>query len=144
KIKRNYSLTWPEELAGAIIFLASFLAVRNVYALVPFLMALGVASVTAFLALKIWQLFFKRSDSWFHKFNLKSLGTIKPAGWALAGFGLIWIGLNVHSGWIRYHEYGGDLAFQKLQIPDELALAQRDPSQWISPADRLTITEGKN
>ena len=51
-IKRHYSLTWPEEIVGALVFLGSFLAVRGVYALVPFLMALGCAAVTTFLTLK--------------------------------------------------------------------------------------------
>ena len=55
-IRRTYSLTWPEEIAGALVFLGSFLAVRGVYALVPFLMALGCAAVTTFLTLKMWRL----------------------------------------------------------------------------------------
>lgn len=142
-IKRVYSLTWPEELAGALIFLGSFFAVRNVYALVPFLMALGVAGVTTFLALKTGRMFFKTSDVWFHRFNLKSAGRLSPAGWGFALFAAIWIGLNLHSGWIRYHEHKGNLAFQKIQIPDELALAQKDPARWVSPTDRQSIDEGK-
>src|SRR5207249_10248147 len=40
-IKKSYSLTWPEEIVGAIAFLGSFLAVWDVYLLVPLLMALG-------------------------------------------------------------------------------------------------------
>ena len=38
----------------------------------------------------------------------------------------------------------GDRAFQKLQIPDELALAQTNPDPWLSPSDRENIAEGKN
>ena len=34
-IKKSYSLTWPEEIVGAVVFLGSFLAVRGVYQLVP-------------------------------------------------------------------------------------------------------------
>jgi tetratricopeptide (TPR) repeat protein len=51
--------------------------------------------------------------------------------------------LNAHSGWVRYHEYEGDRAFQKLQIPDELALAQTNPAPWLSPIDRESIPKGK-
>jgi tetratricopeptide (TPR) repeat protein len=50
----------------------------------------------------------------------------------------------VHSGWVRYHEYLGDRAFQKIQIPDELALAQPNPGPWLSPIDRQNVVEGKN
>jgi len=54
-IKKNYSVTWPEEIVGALIFLGSFLAVRGVYALVPFLMALGCATITTYLTVKTWR-----------------------------------------------------------------------------------------
>ncbi|HZD40270.1 MAG TPA: 4Fe-4S binding protein, partial [Terriglobales bacterium] len=141
-IKRSYSLTWPEEIIGALVFLGSFLAVRGVYALVPFLMALGCAAVTTFLTLKLWRLFRARELS-FYRFNLKSSGKIREAGWAFAVFAVAWIGLNAHCGWVRYHEFLGNLAFQKIQLADELALAQTDPSRWLSPADRENILKGK-
>jgi polyferredoxin/tetratricopeptide (TPR) repeat protein len=141
-IKRNYSVTWPEEIVGAVVFLGSFLAVRGVYAMVPFLMALGCATITTFLALKTWRLF-KASELSFYRFNLKSSGRIRKTGWAFVVFAVAWVGLNAHSGLIRYHEYLGDRAFQKIQIPDELALAQKDPAPWLSPIDRGNIHEGK-
>jgi tetratricopeptide (TPR) repeat protein/ferredoxin len=141
-IKKHYSLTWPEEIVGAFVFFGSFLAARGVYALVPFLMALGIAAVTTFLTLKTWRLFRARELS-FYRFNLKSGGKIRKAGWAFAIFAFVWIGLNTHSGWVRYHEYLGNRAFQKVHLPDELALAQVNPARWISPADRDNISRGK-
>jgi len=141
-IRKNYSLTLPEEIIGALVFLGSFLAVRGVYALVPFLMALGWATVTTFLTLKMWRLFRARELS-FYRFNLKSSGRIKKAGWAFAAFACAWIGLNAHSGWVRYHEFRGNIAFQKIQVPDELALAQANPVRWLAPADQENIVEGK-
>jgi len=141
-IKKNYSVTWPEEIIGALVFLGSFLAVRGVYGLVPFLMALGCATVTTFLTLKTWRLL-GANELCFYRFNLKSSGRIRTAGWGFAAFAVVWIGLNAHSGWVRYHEYEGDRAFQKLQIPDELALAQRNPAPWLSPIDRESILQGK-
>jgi tetratricopeptide (TPR) repeat protein/ferredoxin len=141
-IKRHYSLTWPEEIVSALVFLGSFLAVRGVYALVPFLMALGCAAVTTFLVLKTWRLLRARELS-FYRFNLKSSGKIHKAGFAFAAFACAWIGLNVHCGWVRYHEFFGNIAFNKVHLPDELALAQLDPARWLSPADRKSILQGK-
>jgi len=141
-IRKSYSLTWPEEIIGALVFLGSFLAVRGVYALVPFLMALGWATVTTFLALKMWRLFRARELS-FYRFNLKSSGKIRKAGWAFAIFACTWIGLNAHTGWVRYHEFLGNYAFQKVHVPDELALAQPNPARWLSSADRENILDGK-
>ena len=143
KTPKNYSLTWPEELLGSAVFLGSFLAVRGVYALVPFLMALGCAAVTTFLFLKTWKLL-RAKDVFFHRFKLKNAGTIQKGGWAFLICAILWVGLNAHSGWIRYHEYAGDRAFQKIQIPDELALAQANPDPWLTPDDRQTVLEGKN
>lgn len=141
-IRKSYSLTWPEEIVGVLVFLGSFLAVRGVYALVPFLMALGCATVTTFLTLKLWRLLRAKELS-FYRFNLKSSGKIRKAGWAFAAFACAWIGLNAHCGWVRCHEVLGNFAFQKIKLPDELALAQPNPSRWLSPADRENILGGK-
>jgi tetratricopeptide (TPR) repeat protein/NAD-dependent dihydropyrimidine dehydrogenase PreA subunit len=141
-IKRSYSLTWPEEIVSALVFLVSFLAVRGVYALVPFLMALGYASVTTFLILKLWQLF-RSQESSFYRFILKSSSKMRKAGWAFVVVACAWIGLNAHSGWVRYHEFLGNVAFQKIRLPDELALAQVNPARWLNPADLDNILRGK-
>jgi len=139
---RNYSVTWPEEILGATVFLGSLLSVRGVYGLVPFLMALGCASVTTFLTLKTWRLL-RTNDVFFHRIALSSSGKIQKVGWGFLAFSIFWVGLNGHSGWVRYHEYEGDRAFQRIQIPDELALAQTNPDPWLSSIDRENILEGE-
>lgn len=141
-IKKNYSLTWKEEFAGAVIFPASFLAVWDVYQLVPMLMALGVATVTTFLALRIIRLITAKDLS-FYRFNFKSSGTIQKTGWIFLSLAIVWIGLNAHSGFVHYHESAGANAFENLRIPDELALAQTTPDEWLSPVDCQNIAEGK-
>jgi len=141
--KKSYSLTWPEEIVGALVFLVSLLAVWDVYQLVPMLMALGCATITTFLALRTWRLLSAREMS-FYQFNLKSSGMIRKAGWGFLSLALVWIGLNAHSGWVRYHEYEGNRAFERVQIPDELALAQANPDPWLSPIDRENIVAGSN
>src|SRR5205814_274737 len=78
--------------------------VRGVYALVPFLMALGCAAVTTFLALKSWRLL-RTTELSFHRLILKSSGRIQTAGWAFLAFSIFAVGLNAHSGWVRFHEY---------------------------------------
>ncbi|MGD9587390.1 MAG: tetratricopeptide repeat protein [Pyrinomonadaceae bacterium] len=139
----NRALTWPEEIVGAAAFLASYFAVWNVYQLVPMLMAIGIAIVTAYLAVRTLKLF-RSNDLAFYRFSLKSGGRIKRAGWAFRGFTVLWMGLIVHSGYIVYHEQKGSTAFQSIQLPDELALAESDPGQWLSAADRETIGSGRD
>jgi ferredoxin-type protein NapH len=143
KIAKSYSLTWPEEIFAATIFFASFLAVWDVYQLVPMLMALGVAAVTAFLGIKTLKLV-RTTDSTFLKYILRSSGNFTRAGWIFLTFALLWLGLAAHSGWIHFHESRGAAAYTKIQIPDELALARIDPSRWLNSSDREGITDGKS
>ncbi len=140
--KVNYSLTWPEEIAGVGVFALSFFAVWDVYQLVPMLMALGISIVTTFLTMQTWRLI-RSSDLSFHRWNLKSGGVIKKAGWGFLSFAIAWIGLNVHSGYVRYHERGGAMAFERIRIPDELALARTNPIRWLGASDLANIGEGK-
>jgi polyferredoxin len=140
-LERNYSLTWPEEIAAAVIFLASYLAVWDVYQLIPMLMSLGIASVSTFLALRVWKLY-RANDLSFYRFSLKSNGIVRNGGWIFVFFSTIWLGLNGHSGWIRYHEYLGSQEFRQLQIPDELALATSDVGRWLSVNEKQNIEDG--
>jgi polyferredoxin/Flp pilus assembly protein TadD len=139
---KNYSLSWTEEIIGSAVFLASFLAVWDVYQLVPMLMALGIASITAFITLKSVRIAIGEQTS-FLGFLLKGARRIEMPGWIFLGFALLWIGLCAHSGWVRYHERAGSMAFEKLQIPDELALARIDPKSWLSAGDRENVRLGK-
>lgn len=139
---RNYSLTWTEELLAAVVFFVSFMAVWDAYQLVAMLMALGIAAVTTFLAMRTLRLI-RASDLSFLRWNLKSNGTIKLAGWIFLTFAVAWIGLNVHTGYIRYHERAAKLAYEGIQIPDELALARTNPLRWLSASDVQNIAGGK-
>jgi len=105
-------------------------------------MALGIAAITTYLVLRTLKLIRTR-DLTFYRFDLKSAGTIRKAGWAFLAFALIWIGLTLHSGVVRYHEHFGYRAFQQLGVPDELALAQLNPETWITPAEKQNILAGK-
>lgn len=140
-VKKNFSLSWPEEALAAAVFFVSFFAVWDVYQLVPMLMALGIAGVTTFLALRTLRLL-QPGDLSFYRFNLRSSGTIRKAGWAFLSFAVAWIGLNTHSGWVRYHERAGAIAFENVRIPDELALAETDPAQWLSREERQQVADG--
>jgi polyferredoxin/tetratricopeptide (TPR) repeat protein len=141
-VRKNYSLTWTEEIAAALVFAASFFAVWDVYQLVPMLMALGIACVTTYLTVRIWQLVTKNNSAFFGS-NLKSSGTIQKAGWTFLSFALVWVGINAHSGWVRYHEFAARRAFENITIPDELALARTNPARWLSSSDRDNIAAGK-
>jgi polyferredoxin/Flp pilus assembly protein TadD len=139
--KKKYSLSWPEEILAAAVFAGAYFAAWDVYQLVPMLMALAIAGVTTFLFVRVLKLLRARDLS-FYKHNLKAGGKLKMAGFVFLLLSGLWIGVNAHSGFIRYHERAGALAFQNLQIPDELALASVNSAFWLSPADRASIDAG--
>lgn len=142
KLKKNYSITWTEEIIGVIAFVASYFAVWDVYQMIPMLMALGIAIVSTYLVLRIFRLFTAKDLS-FYKYNLKAAGKIKTAGWIFLLLSTLWLGVNAHSGFIRYNESFGNRAYENLRIPDELALARTNPTRWLSASDNLNISEGK-
>jgi tetratricopeptide (TPR) repeat protein len=139
---RSYSLSWPEEIFAAAVFFFSFMAVWDVYQLVPMLMALGIAAVTTYLAVSLIK-FFRSSEAGFLRYALKRSGRVTKAGWVFLMFSLAWLGLTAHSGYVRYHERAGAIAFQNLHVPDELALAKSDPSQWLNASDRNNVAVGR-
>lgn len=140
--KATYSLTWPEEIAGSIIFIISYFAVWNVYQLVPMLMAIGIAIITTFLTLKAWRLL-GSEDTAFYGSSLRSAGRFRFNGIAFLLFSFLWIGLSIHSGYVRYNESAGLRAYDQLQIPDELALAESDPRQWLDRSAQMNVETGK-
>ena len=142
-IAKTYSLTWPEEIFAAVVFFVSFMAVWDVYQLVAMLMALGIATVTTFLAVRTLKMF-RSSDLSFYAWRLKSGNTIQIAGWAFLSFSIAWIGLNAHSGYVRWHERLGAIAFEGIRIPDELALARTNPARWLSASDNENIKNGEH
>jgi hypothetical protein len=104
KAAADHPLTWKEEIIVFISFFASYFAVWNVYQLVPMLMAIGIAIVTAFLVYKTLRLVTTPNSAFYH-FSLRSSGKFTAYGWTFLVFALFWIGLNIHSGYVRYFEY---------------------------------------
>lgn len=100
KPQKKYDLTLGEEFAFAGIFLASFLAVRGIYGLVPMLMAVGLAGIVTFMAWKCWRLM-RDEHVTFHKWQLKLKGALRPAGWAFIGFSALMILFTIHSGVVQ-------------------------------------------
>lgn len=139
---RNYSMSWGNEIFGVIVFFFAFMAVWNVYQIVPMLMALGIASVTTFLTLRLLRLV-SGGDLAFYRWKLRSGKRINTAGWVFAGFALICIGLVIHSGAVRYLETAGSRNFESVTLPDELALSSGNPQVWLNKADMAALANGR-
>lgn len=71
------ALTWTEEIVLGLGFSAAFFTFRGLYGVVPFLMALGLSAVLAFLVLTAVRLVIRRHLS-LRRFRLKSQKKILP------------------------------------------------------------------
>ncbi len=93
----SWDLSMREEIALAIVALATFFAVRGTIAL-PLLFASGVAAIAVFMAWKSWTLLTLPSVR-FHRWQLKLARSMRPCGWVFAGLtafvltGFLYIGL---------------------------------------------------
>ena len=94
-------LSSGEELVLALTGFLSFLAVYRLYGGVPFLFALGLAGVCAFLLLRFVQLFTKQKVKLLST-ELKHAGERTPAGTRFLLLGGVLIGLLVHSGYVQW------------------------------------------
>jgi polyferredoxin/tetratricopeptide (TPR) repeat protein len=104
---RKFDLTLGEEFLFSGVFLGTFMAVRGVYALVPMLMAAGVAGCVTFIAWKAWRMARDANVS-FHRFQLKLRGSVRPAGWVFALLAAATMAMVAHSGVVNAaHAWGG-------------------------------------
>ncbi len=97
---RRYPLAGWEEAVLAAVFIPAFFTFRGLYGLVPFLMALGVAAVLAYLVLVAVRLAV-RPNVTLRKMALKRGGRLLPGGrWFLAGLMAVLLFWG-HSGFVQ-------------------------------------------
>jgi polyferredoxin/tetratricopeptide (TPR) repeat protein len=101
KRKVRYDLSWPEEIALAFFFLASVAILRALYDGVPFLLALGLASISAFVLLVAARLFY-RKDLRMQTFRLRADGRVTASGFLYLGLTGLWVVFLGHSAWVQY------------------------------------------
>jgi len=108
---RDYS--WRDEVLAAFVMAITFLSLRGLYGEVPFLLALALGTIAAYLAVKAYHLA-TRPNVRFNDFQLKTSGRWSSSGFAFV-FGALLLGvLIVHSGFVRWHEYAGNREYELL------------------------------
>jgi ferredoxin len=104
--RRVYDFSAREEAALAVLFLASLFALRGLYDLVPFLLAIGLAVITALLSVLSWRVL-RSPRVMFQGRALVEAGRRNALGITLlAGCALWWMFLG-HSGWVQSHATRG-------------------------------------
>lgn len=121
KRARRWDLSWPEEIAAGILFLAMFFAFRQFFYVVPMLMAVGLAGIGTFVTWKLTSLL-RQPNVKVQNLQLKLKGRWKPAGVAFAGAGTLLLAAAAWGGLGRWHLWQGGLAHNRLDVPIQAAL----------------------
>ena len=117
--KKKNAYSWAEEGLLAVFFLVSLFVYRGLYGRVPFLLALGLAAILAYLSLLFAKLFVE-PDLSLGKKVLKRGGRLTRAGALFAAAMVTTLLATGHSGLIQYHDARSARASE-----DTLSLQQR-------------------
>jgi len=123
KPKKKYDMSWGEEIGIASVFALVFFSVRGVYEVIPFLMAAGVAGVTAFMVWKLWRML-RDANVNFHRYRLKSRGSIGRSGWVFAAITVFVLVVTAHSGMVNLAHAIGNRSDEQVQFPAHLVFAE--------------------
>ncbi|HYC77694.1 MAG TPA: 4Fe-4S binding protein [Planctomycetota bacterium] len=122
--KRTYDLTLGEELALTAVFVGAFFAWRSLYDAVPLLLALGLASITAFVVRVLWRLARRRPTS-LQNLKLHDGRRLTVAG-RVAALGLgAFVGVVAHAGYVQWQGFVGGY---RLRVHNDAIEAGRGDS----------------
>jgi tetratricopeptide (TPR) repeat protein len=134
-LPRHFPLAGWEEGTLAIAFAAAFLTFRGLYGLIPFLLALGLGGVLAYLGLLAARLA-ARPDVTLRRIGLKRRGRLLPAGWAfLAALALVALFWG-QSAFVHAHAALGERDFAASDGLREAFLDPAADSATMTAADR--------
>ena len=137
----RFPLSWAEEGIAAVAFAAAFFTFRGLYGQVPFLMALGLAGVLAYLVLLSFQLA-TRPHLAFKGWRLKRGGSLQPAATTLlVGMALL-TAVWIHSAVVRYHTYYGDAGYRSAKAWRAPLFDVAAPRPTLAAAEQHRIDRG--
>ncbi|USN99369.1 MAG: hypothetical protein H6810_01445 [Phycisphaeraceae bacterium] len=143
---RRYDLTWPGEIAAAVVFFILFTATRGMLDQVPMLMAGGLAAVGTGLSVLAFKTL-AGPNARIHGLHLKAKGKLRPAGalfvvLMLAGWVVaLWGGIGNTTRWRAetLHAAVGvpiDAVFRPEFAPSPTTIERaRDAIRWYALAD---------
>lgn len=134
-VRRPFDFSRSEDALMAVAFLATFLAFRDLYDAVPFLLALAIAAIAAYGAALCLRLA-RAQDVRAHRLVLKKLGRLTPAGRSVAAAACLFAAFAAHSAFVRWHVVLGERAFATLARADQRPTAAADAAGHLQAAYR--------
>ena len=111
--KTYYSFSWVEDALMGIFTFIFVVIFRGLYDSVAFLLAITIAVLLAWFSILFLRLF-RAEYVHLGKFTLKQGGKINVLGRYFAGSILVILLFTVHSAFVHFHSYRGDLEYNKI------------------------------
>lgn len=120
KNKKKYDFSYTEEFILASTYIVFVFIFRGLYDTIPFLLALSVSILLSYFVVVFYRLLrleFVRMGSLILK---KSDGITGPGKMFFFLFFIAML-LTIHSGWMHYHQYSGNIAYNRVawNVKDE-------------------------
>ena len=112
---KRFDLSLSEELLVGGIGFGSTLVFRDLYNGPPLLMSIGLGGITAFVSLKLWQLF-RRPGVRLQNLELKSMGGMRRPGWAFVILTVLWLMFTSHSAFAQWHRAWGRHELNRTEV----------------------------
>ncbi|MBI1825023.1 MAG: tetratricopeptide repeat protein [Planctomycetes bacterium] len=126
--------TLIEELVMLTVGLASLLIYRGLYGYIPLLMAMGMAAITGYLAVKSLR-FLSDANVRLQNLSLKRGGRMTPAGWSLIAFAALVFAFVLQSGFVQGETWIGHRLVEKAGIEDDVWFAG---NHWLADQEPQT------
>lgn len=126
-----YDFTLRAELLMLVVGLGALLALRGLYDQIPLLMAMGLAAITGFLAVKLMGLI-RDTNVRLQNLQLKRGGALTRAGRVFATGAALWLLIVVHSGFVQFAVARGSHLTRNLQLGDDI---WQSGTHWWDRAD---------
>ncbi|NUQ46244.1 MAG: tetratricopeptide repeat protein [Phycisphaerae bacterium] len=142
---KGWDFTRGEELLIAAVFLIVVFSFRGLYSRIPFLLALALGAIIAYLAVLTLRIVLAR-PAVLGSIRLRSPHSVTIAGYVYCGLAAVLAGFVAHSAFVRYHEYNGlrqSLALCRVVEPrqrDRLAQAAFD---HLRAAERWSLLDNE-
>ncbi len=137
---RRPVLSWGEEAILGVGFLTAFATFRGLYGMVPFLMALGLAGVLAYVVLTTVRLVRQR-DVQRQGLALKSEGKLLPAGRGFVAVALLIAVFWAHSAAVRAQSFLGERSYAGTAALRQRALDPAAAPGGLTAADSALVGE---
>lgn len=141
RAKRQYDFSLREDflMAGVVIFTVPVL--RDLYDAVPFLLALAISALTAYVAVIVGRMLLNGHVQ-LSNLVLKSAGRVTVAGKVFMSAAVVLASFILHSAFVRYHLAAGELAIARAVPTSTLAAMDYSGNQHVAPpADTSPVND---